>query len=429
MFGVRFTGLRASDADYKLVTSLFGHVRIRWNALHNPPGNTASEPFMRVWKQLAVGIGLIAAGTVAAVRFVPGADAMLLNAGMPETLVAAVAPEKAATGGQGAGGQGGNPQRGGQPTLVTTQAVANGVVNDKLEAIGDGEAITSVVVMPMVAGTLAKVEVQSGAKVEAGQVLARLDDASEQIAVNVAKLALSSAQEKVDRYKGLKATLTRVEIDEAQRALDEAKLALATAELNLSRKIITAPISGITGIVTVNPGDNVTTQTQIATIDDRSEVLVDFWVPERFASAIMVGAPVDAAAISRPGEVHAGAVEAVDNRIDAASRTIRVRAKIPNPDDRLRAGMSFTVSMKFAGESYPAVDPLSVQWDSKGSYVWRMKDGKAERVPVKIIQRNPENVLVDGPLVAGDMVVSEGMQRVRQGAKLTASNEARGGAS
>jgi RND family efflux transporter MFP subunit len=283
--------------------------------------------------------------------------------------------------------------------------------------------------MPMVAGTLSKVEVQSGAKVEAGQVLALLDDASERIAVNVAKLALSSAQEKVDRYQGLKATLTRVEIDEAQRALDEAKLTLETAELNLSRKIITAPISGITGIVTVNPGDNVTTQTQIATIDDRSEVLVDFWVPERFASTITVGAPVDAAAISRPGEVHKGIVEAVDNRIDAASRTIRVRAKIPNPDDRLRAGMSFTVSMRFSGESYPAVDPLSVQWDSKGSYVWRVKEGKAERVAVKIVQRNPENVLVDGPLAQGDMIVSEGMQRVRSGATLTASNVAPGGAS
>lgn len=383
---------------------------------------------MRVWKQLILGVGLIAAGTLAAARFVPGADAMLLSAGMPETLVAAVAPEKAASGRQGAGGQGGNAARGGQTVLVTTAAVQTGIVNDRLEAIGDGEAIRSVSVMPMVAGALAKVEVQSGAKVKAGQVLARLDDAAEKIAINVAKLALLSAEEKGERYKGLRATVTRVEIEEAQRALDQARLALETAELNLSRKIITAPIGGITGIVTVNPGDNVTTQTQIATIDDRSEVLVDFWVPERFASAIAVGAPVEAVAIARPGEVHAGKVEAVDNRIDAASRTIRVRAKIPNPDDRLRAGMAFKVSMKFAGEAYPAVDPLSVQWDSKGSYVWRVTAGKAERVAVKIVQRNPENVLVDGPLKEGDPIVSEGMQRVRPGASLTVSDAA-GGAS
>ena len=81
--------------------------------------------------------------------------------------------------------------------------------------------------------------------------------------------------------------------------------------------------------------------------------------------------------------------------------------------------MSFTVSMKFAGETYPAVDPLSVQWDSKGSYVWRLNKDKAERVPVRIVQRNPENVLVEGALKAGDPVISEGMQRVRPGAQLT----------
>ena len=78
---------------------------------------------MRVWKQLAFGIGLIAIGTVAALRFVPGADAMLLNAGMPERLVAGVAPEKAATGKPGARGQGGQQKRGGQATLVTTKSV------------------------------------------------------------------------------------------------------------------------------------------------------------------------------------------------------------------------------------------------------------------------------------------------------------------
>ena len=142
-------------------------------------------------------------------------------------------------------------------------------------------------------------------------------------------------------------------------------------------------------------------------------------MPERFANAIAVGAPVDASAISQPGKLYKGSVAAIDNRIDPASRTIRVRAQIPNADDELRAGMSFAVSMKFAGQTYPAVDPLSVQWDSKGSYVWRLNKDKAERVPVRIIQRNPENVLVEGNIKEGDLIVSEGMQRVRPGSQLT----------
>ena len=385
---------------------------------------------MRVWSQVVVAVGVLFVGAAGAARFVPGADAALMNAGVPATLVSAVSgkPEGGAAGGelkarpqgqpaagQGAG-QGGN-RRGG-PIMVTTAPVATGIVNDRLQAIGDAEAITSVTVMPQVSGAIASVDVKSGAKIAAGDVLARLDDASEKIAVNSAKLALASAQDKLDRYKGLRTTVTRVEVEEAQQAVDGAKLALETAQLNLARRIILAPISGIAGIVSVNPGDNVTTQTAIVSIDDRSEILVDFWVPERFASAIQVGAAVEAIALARPGEVFTGSIAAIDNRIDAASRTIRARARISNEKDELRAGMSFSVAMKFAGETYPSVAPLSIQWDSKGSYVWRVKDAKAERVPVRIIQRNPENVLVEAALAEGDAVVSEGMQRVRQGAEI-----------
>ena len=381
---------------------------------------------MRVWTQVIAGVIVLAGGAAMAARFVPGADAALVNAGVPASLVSAVSGngggEKAATAGapQGQGaasGQGGN-RRGGGPIVVTLAPVSTGIVNDRLQAIGDGEAITSVTVMPQVSGMIAKVEVQSGASVKAGAVLARLDDASEQIAVNTAKLALKSAEDKLVRLRGLRSAVTRVEVEEAERAVDGAKLALETANLNLSRKVITAPISGVAGIVPVNPGDNVTTQTAIVAIDDRSEILVDFWVPERFASAIAVGAEVEASATARPGEVFTGSVAAIDNRIDAASRTIRVRARIPNEKDELRAGMSFSVAMKFEGETYPSVVPLAIQWDSKGSYIWRQTDGKAERVPVRIIQRNPENVLVEAALAEGDAIVSEGMQRVRPGAEI-----------
>ena len=377
---------------------------------------------MKVWKQLVLGVAALAGSTAVAVRFVPGADKVFLNAGLPQGLISMLAPAAdgeamAATAPHGQAAQGG-ARRGSATVLVTTAPVATGIVNDKLEAIGDGLAIKSVTVMPAVSGPLASVEIESGAKVESGTIVARLDDASEKIAVSSAMLALAAAEEKADRYKGLQ-SVTRVERDDALRAVDEARLALDTAELNLQRRLITAPIGGIAGIVSVNPGDNVTTQTEIVALDDRSEILVDFWVPERFASAIKVGAPVDASAIARPGKPYTGTVAAIDSRIDSASRTIRVRARIPNADDELRAGMSFTVSMKFAGETYPAVDPLSVQWDSKGSYVWRLNKDKAERVPVRIVQRNPENVLVEGALKAGDPVISEGMQRVRPGAQLT----------
>ena len=110
-----------------------------------------------------------------------------------------------------------------------------------------------------------------------------------------------------------------------------------------------------------------------------------------------------------------GEISAVDNRVDEASRTLRVRARIANDDDTLRAGMSFEVSVAFEGERWPAVDPLAIQWDSTGAYVWQITDGKAQRVNVAIIQRNSDSVLVRADLVSGDEVVTEGVQSVRPG--------------
>jgi RND family efflux transporter MFP subunit len=125
--------------------------------------------------------------------------------------------------------------------------------------------------------------------------------------------------------------------------------------------------------------------------------------------------------VARPGQVFSGVVEAVDNRIDVASRTLRLRAKIDNSSDELRAGMSFNVSMKFAGDKYPAVDPVSVQWDSQGSFVWQVNDDKSRKVRVSIVQRNPDFVLVKADLKDGDVIVTQGLQRVREGGAVRVS--------
>ncbi len=325
---------------------------------------------------------------------------------------------QAANNGQGGSGQGNAPgggrRDGQQGTLVVVKQVVNGVVNDRLSAIGDGEAIQSVVVMPQAAGTIEEILVSSGQRVTKGTVLARLDDDEQVIARDQAQVMLRSAREKSASYQNL-ASFSRLEVLDAQIAVETAQLDLTNAELNLKRRSIVAPIDGIVGIVAVNIGDNANTTTTVVSIDNRSELLVDFWAPERFATAVKPGMPVEASSVARPGQTFAGAVEAVDNRVDQASRTIRIRARIPNADDTLRAGMSFGVSMRFPGETYPSVDPLAIQWDSEGSYVWQVVDGKSVKMRVRIIQRNPDFVLVDAKLKEGDQVVIEGLQRVREG--------------
>lgn len=394
---------------------------------------------MPLWKQLAISIALLFVALCSWVYFSPGAGQTLVSMGVPQSVVALVSGQPGGEGqqaqgqsGQGAGqgggqGQGQGGRRGGnQNILVATQPVTLGVVNDRLSAIGDGEAIEAVTVMPQASGTIAEILVSSGQKVEKGDIIARLDREEQVILRDQAAVALRSAKEKAESYRNLQ-SFSRLDVLDAQIAEEQAQLQLTTAELNLKRRDIVAPIDGTIGIVGVSVGDNVTNTTAIVSLDNRSQLLVDFWASERFAAAVKPGMPVEASSVSRPGQVFKGSVEAVDNRVDEASRTIRIRAKIDNPDDVLRAGMSFNVVMRFPGDQYAAVNPLAVQWDGEGSFVWQIVDNKSVKTRVTIVQRNSDQILVDSSLTEGDVVAVEGLQRVREGGAVEVAGSERAG--
>ncbi|WP_271898890.1 efflux RND transporter periplasmic adaptor subunit [Candidatus Phyllobacterium onerii] len=308
-------------------------------------------------------------------------------------------------------------RRGGQALpLVVVRAAAEAKINDKLSAIGTGKAKSSVAVTPFTAGRLTEILVTSGTKVKGGDVIARLDSEAESIIVDKARVALRDAQTKLKRAESLRSsnTVSAVQLSEAALVVDNAALNVREAELALDRRAIKAPIGGIVGILPINAGNYVTISTTVAMIDDRSDLLVDFWVPERFAPAISIDLPVTATSIARPGETFKGAISAIDNRVDPTSRTLHVQAKITNPNDALREGMAFQMAVGFPGDTYPTVDPLAVQWGTEGAYVWRIDDNKATRVPVRVVQRNTAYVLVDADIKPGDQIVAEGVQSVRQ---------------
>lgn len=320
---------------------------------------------------------------------------------------------------RGGGAPGGRRGGGGRPPpLVVASEVSEALINDRLKALGSGSAQASVSVVPLSGGILTDVLVTSGQRVEAGEILARIDAEEQQIARDRAARAATEAESDVARLRQLMrtSTATQVELDRARAALTDAQLALRDAELRLSRLTITAPIAGVVGFVSVDSGNFIDAQTELLTIDDRAGIAVEFWVPERFANQIALDQSISAVALADPGKVYEGQISGIGSRIEPASRTLRVKALIDNQDDRLRPGMSFEMQLAFPGESYAAVDPLSIQWDSNGSFVWKLNDDKVERVAARIVQRNPENVLVDSELSIGDLVIKEGLLSLRQGA-------------
>lgn len=309
--------------------------------------------------------------------------------------------------------------------LVVVEPAGEETINNRLTAIGSARALSTVSVTPYSSGYMNELLVKAGDAIKAGDPIAILDNETETIAVNKAQIALKDAETTRQRIARLRSTNTATVVQEveADLALSNAKLALDDAQLALSRRTVRAPITGIVGILPVNAGNYVTAQTSIARIDDRSKVLIDIWVPERFAPQIKVGQPLTAESTAFPGVTDKGEINAVDNMLDEASRTLHVRAEINNEQDRLRAGMSFSVTVLFPGNSYPSVDPLAIQWGADGSYVWRVEEGVAKKVSARIVQRNSTNILIDGAVKEGDMIVTQGVQTVRDDAPVRLQDE------
>ncbi|CAM1629842.1 RND efflux pump [Bartonella apihabitans] len=298
---------------------------------------------------------------------------------------------------------------------VVVKPVSQKLINDRLSAIGTGRALATVAVTPWSSGVMDKIYVSAGMHVNIGDPVAKLDSDNEEIAVERAKVEVNDAELTMARTVKLRASNTATEVQElsAKLALDKARLALRDAELAADRRTISAPVSGIVGILPVDAGNYVTSDTTIARIDNRDHILIDVWVPERFAPLIKIGQQVKATSIARPGEEFVGRISAIDNMIDEQSRTLRIRAEVDNASGVLQSGMSFSVSLAFPGDPYPAVDPLAIQWNAEGAYVWRVKNGVVEHVRVGIVQRNADSVLVTGALHEGDFVVTKGVQNLQ----------------
>lgn len=375
---------------------------------------------MSIWKQLVLSVIVLAAAAWGWAAWLPGGAEMLRRAGLGPVMdrvgLAEADLRGAAPAQRGGGGWGGA----GGAVPVIAEPPRMGRVADSVSAIGDGRALRAVAVVPQSAGRIAEVLVASGERVDGGQVLARLEDEAERIALERARLLVQDARERVERMSRLRGAGagTDVQAREAELALRQAELALRQAEFDLAQRQVLAPIGGWIGIVNAEVGAQVGPSSELAQIDDRSALLVDFRLPERMVGRLQPGDAVAAQALASGFGGIEGRISAIDNRVDPASRTLRVQARFENPDDRLRAGMAFSIRIDLPGEPAPAIDPLALQWSRDGAFVWVVREGKARRLPVRILQRNADAVLVSGAFQPDDLVITEGVLAVRPGAEV-----------
>ena len=311
------------------------------------------------------------------------------------------------------GRQAGAPQA--VPVIVAPVSQASDGIS--LALLGTGTARQSVTLYSPVAGEVAEVRFAPGKAVRSGDVLLRLVDRHERLAVQLAQARVDAARVMHNRYEGTRGTgaVPDTVADEAKATLRSAEIELAQAREALADRVLRAPFAGTPGLAGVERGERIGTDTALTTLDDRSELHLDLLIPEAYLARVVVGQALQAVTPAHPERRFEGRVVQIDNRVDPVSRQIKVRASLPNADDVLRSGMSFQVQMALPGESRLSVPELALQWGREGSFVWVVREGKAVQVAARAVQRQNAQVLVEGGLTPTDQVVVEGVQRLREG--------------
>ncbi|MFO0273727.1 MAG: efflux RND transporter periplasmic adaptor subunit, partial [Betaproteobacteria bacterium] len=308
--------------------------------------------------------------------------------------------------------------KGPPPAPVEVVTLKPSRVQEDLGAVGTLRANQSVMLRTEVTGRVETIGFRDGQAVKRGQLLIGLDASFNEAEVAQAKAELALAQSSLKRTEDLAAKnfVSSSAQDQAESNVAVLQARLQLAQARLSKMRVLAPFDGVVGIRAVNVGDVLRDGTDIVNIEDIRTLKVDFRVPERFFTQMKVGLPVEVAADALPGTTYRGSIEAINPRIDANGRSLELRASLGNSDGRLRPGMFARVRVVVGDrpEAFMVPEEAIVPQGDR-FFVFRVADGRAQRVPVRLgVRRDGQVELLDN-VQAGDRIIVAGMRVQRDG--------------
>ena len=303
-------------------------------------------------------------------------------------------------------------------TAVITEKVNLTSYSDTLQAMGTAVALHRADLRTDVAGVVVSTNLDTNRQVEKGDVLVQLDNSEALINLQIAEAAASQTGKQYERARKLGNSISAQDLDEVRAAYTLAESELKLARHEVSRRTLTAPISGALGLSHIQPGDYLSTGAEVVTIDNSESVLVEFELPERSVSILNASPQIVASTPSLAGKVFEGVIDSFDNRVDPDTRSVSVRARFENPHGALWPGMTFAV--RISHQSTPALQlpATALTWSRDGASIWLAEDAIAKKVAVTIVHRSGDEVWVQGEFDQDALVVTEGTHKVREGAKL-----------
>ncbi len=341
------------------------------------------------------------------------------------TVAFALLPLVAAT--HGAAARAADPGEPAQTVAAITASVTDWTPH--LDAIGSLRAVAGADLSAETAGIVSAIHFRSGADVQAGDVLVelRLNDEPGRLAQAEAALSLAAINLARDERQLAANAVSRAVVDQDKSALDGDRAQVTAEQALIAEKIVRAPFAGRLGIRLVDLGQYLPAGTAMVTLQALDPIYMDFYVPQNALAAVQVGDPVAVSVDSYPGRRFPGRVLAVTPRVDAASRTVQVRATLENRDHALLPGMFGTVSVtntRLAAPRYVTLPQAAIAFTTYGDTVFVLRpdaDGRlvAHQVLVTTGATRGDQVAITAGIGPGDRVVTAGQVKLHDGTPVT----------
>lgn len=318
-------------------------------------------------------------------------------------------------------------------TTPTVMAAPQKIVqfSDIIEALGTGSAKEAVDITATVTAKVVEVNFEDGDYAKNGQLLVKLDDAREQSERKQAEINLAEQNRemaRIDRLYKSKAVSQKT-LDEQKTSLERSKTLLAIANTQIDDRHLRAPFSGYLGMRLVSPGDLVTPGTKITSLDDISEINVDFSVPEKYFSELKTGYEVQVTNVAYPGEKFKGRITAIAPRINLQTRMVEVRAVIDNKEMKLRPGMMFHVLVDMGKRDALMIPEKCVVSLGEKQFVFLyLPNGRVRRCEVSLGSRREGVVEVVSGVKNGEVLVVEGVAKLVDGMSVNLAGAVKQGA-
>ncbi len=305
------------------------------------------------------------------------------------------------------------------PVLVEMTKVKSQVWHPQIQAIGSFVAQQGINLSTQVAGVVQTISFKSGQFVDKGTTLLQLDPSVLQAIAAKSKATYDGDVLNYNRYQELykKRAISKSFLDAKHATLLADKAQMEEDAANLAQTTIKAPFAGRLGIRKVNLGQYLSAGDTIVSLQSVDPILVDFSLPEVYLHKVSVGDQVAVTTSAYPGQTFTGKIIAMNAKLNSDTRTLNIRAEIPNKDKSLVPGMFANINVIVPTKSNVLTIPqMAVQYSPFGDTVFVVQNGKATQRYVTLGEQRGAEIEVTRGLSANETIISVGGEKLQNGA-------------